>query len=100
MFRQSYTQSGARKEPPTDQRLSQDSAVGTKTCAHLRDNIERHQREAMRDLDQILLDRFRKLGVKFEQATWDVTKKKPGKAKKRDVTQADIEALHAVPLGL
>lgn len=59
----------------------------------LRDNIERHRREANADLNQILLDQFRKLGVRFEEATWDVTKEKPGKAKKRDVRIADIEAL-------
>jgi hypothetical protein len=40
-----------------------------------------------------LLAEFTKLGIKFEQATWDDAKKKEGKPKKRALTVADIEAL-------
>jgi len=45
-------------------------------------------------LNEILLNQFTQLGIKFEQATWDEEKNKEGKPQKRAVKLPDIEALH------
>jgi type I restriction-modification system DNA methylase subunit len=59
----------------------------------LRDNIETKKREAGEALNDILLEDFGKLGIKFEEATWDDAKKKEGKPKKRALNIQDIKAL-------
>ena len=59
----------------------------------LRDNIEKKKREALATLDDILLEDFSKLGIKFEEATWDDVKNKEGKPKKRSLRIEDIEEL-------
>jgi hypothetical protein len=59
----------------------------------LRDNIETKKREAKEALDEILLEDFGKLGIKFEEATWDETKKREGKLKKRALNIEDIKVL-------
>ena len=60
--------------------------------------IARHDRdkkhEAYETLNDILLDEFKSLGIKYEQATWDEKKKAVGKPQKRPLKPADIEALH------
>jgi Putative DNA-binding domain/Eco57I restriction-modification methylase len=53
----------------------------------LRDHIEKINREAQAKLNQLLLEEFRGLKIKYEAAQLT------GKAKKRDVVVADIEAL-------
>lgn len=60
----------------------------------IRDKIEETKHEAYETLNDILLDEFRSLGIKYEQATWDDTKGKAGKPKKRPLNPDDIEALH------
>ncbi len=59
----------------------------------LRDDIEEKKRDALDTLDDLLLAEFNRLGIKFEEATWDEKKKTEGKPKKRPVTVEDIEAL-------
>ncbi|MCA9995602.1 MAG: hypothetical protein KDE56_07645 [Anaerolineales bacterium] len=59
----------------------------------LRTDIDDHRRRAQSTLNQILLDEFGELGIKYEQATWDSKKNKEGKAKKRALKLADIAAL-------
>jgi hypothetical protein len=59
----------------------------------LRDNIDEKKKEALGTLNDILLNSFVSLGIKFEEATWDETKKKEGKQKKRALNIPDIEAL-------
>src|SRR5208283_5476940 len=49
---------------------------------------------AYETLDDILLEEFRNLGIKYEQATWEEKKKSEGKPEKRPLKPADIEALH------
>ncbi|MCA9947514.1 MAG: hypothetical protein KC449_28740, partial [Anaerolineales bacterium] len=56
----------------------------------LRADIETHRQKAQATLNQILLNEFGDLGIRYEQATWDSKKNKPGKAKKRALTLADI----------
>jgi Putative DNA-binding domain len=59
----------------------------------LRDNIDEKKKEALGTLNDILLNSFVNLGIKFEEATWDDAKKKEGKPKKRPLKIEDIEAL-------
>ncbi len=59
----------------------------------LRNKINDAKKEAMKTLNEILLEDFDKLGIKFEEATWDDAKKKEGKPKKRALNITDIEAL-------
>jgi hypothetical protein len=53
----------------------------------LRDHIEKINQEAQEKLNQLLLEEFRSLKIKYEAAQLT------GKPKKRDVVAADIEAL-------
>ena len=59
-----------------------------------RDLIDEKKREAYETLDDILLDEFKELGIKYEQATWDLKKKAEGKPVKRPLKPTDIEGLH------
>jgi methylase of polypeptide subunit release factors len=59
----------------------------------LRKDIDDLRREAQPALNSMLLDTFHRLGIKYEQATWDAAKGKEGKPQKRALTLADIEAL-------
>lgn len=59
----------------------------------LRDNIDEKKKEALGTLNDILLNSFVSLGIKFEEATWDDAKKKEGKPKKRALSIEDVEAL-------
>lgn len=59
----------------------------------LRDNIENHRKDALPTLDEMLMDEFGNLGIKYEQVTWDDTKNKEGKSIKRSINIKDIHAL-------
>lgn len=59
----------------------------------MRDTIEEHRETARANLNQLLLDQWRALKIKFEGATWDDARGRPGKPEKRDVQIGDIEAL-------
>ena len=59
----------------------------------LRRAIEEKKAAAREVLDRLLLAEFQRLGIKFEQATWDERKKKEGRPEKRDLKLADIRAL-------
>jgi hypothetical protein len=59
----------------------------------LRGNIQAHRQKAQKTLNQLLLNQFGELGVKYERATWDAPKNKPGKPVKRPLKLADIETL-------
>ncbi|MCA9995752.1 MAG: hypothetical protein KDE56_08405, partial [Anaerolineales bacterium] len=59
----------------------------------LRADIDNHRRRAQSTLNQILLDEFGTLGIKYEQATWDSQKNKEGKPQKRALKLADIADL-------
>ena len=65
----------------------------------LKTNIETHKSEAQTTLDEILLDQWDRAGIRFEEATWDATKAKEGKPKKRKLNLADIQAQHAFHWG-
>jgi Eco57I restriction-modification methylase len=58
-----------------------------------RDEIQRHRIAAAAFLDELLLDDFQALGIRYEAATWDAAKGRAGKPKRRALTLADIQAL-------
>jgi hypothetical protein len=60
----------------------------------LRDNIQAQREEAIANLNELLLDEFNQLGVKYEQATWDNAKKTDGRPTKRALRIGDIAELH------
>jgi len=60
----------------------------------MRDTIEQNKKEAVVTLNKILLEDFNSLGIKFEEATWDIAKSKEGKPNKRPLSIKDIEAQH------
>jgi Putative DNA-binding domain len=59
----------------------------------LRDDIEKKSKEVRVTLDHLLLDQFGRLGIQYQEATWDDKKKKEGKPKKRSLKISDIEKL-------
>jgi Eco57I restriction-modification methylase/Schlafen, AlbA_2 len=59
----------------------------------LRDDIQRHRDEAAELLDDLLLNEFQELKIRYEQATWDAAKGKAGKPARRALTKEDIRAL-------
>lgn len=71
----------------------QESTSLFKDLAALKRDIDALKQEARAILDQLLLDQFQALGIKYEQATWDTAKKKEGKPEKRELKIADIAAL-------
>ncbi|MDD5675391.1 MAG: putative DNA binding domain-containing protein [Chitinivibrionales bacterium] len=59
----------------------------------LRDDIEKKSKEVRGTLDHLLLDQFGRLGIQYQEATWDEKKNKEGKSKKRALKIQDIERL-------
>ncbi|HBA84215.1 MAG TPA: ATP-binding protein [Verrucomicrobia bacterium] len=59
----------------------------------LRDGIQAKKMEAIGTLNEILASEFTRLGIKYEQATWDEKKKDEGRPVKRALKISDIEAL-------
>ncbi len=66
----------------------------TEDLRALRDNIQEQREEAIANLNELLLDEFKQLGVKYEQATWDSAKKTDGRPIKRALHIGDIAELH------
>jgi len=66
----------------------------TKDLRALRDNIQAQREDAIANLNELLLDEFKQLGVKYEQAAWDSGKNADGKPTKRALNINDIAALH------
>jgi hypothetical protein len=65
----------------------------TKDLRALRDDIQAKREEAIANLNELLLDEFKRMGVKFEEAIWDSAKGSEGKPVKRALTVADIARL-------
>lgn len=66
----------------------------TEDLKSLRDEIEKGRQEAYLSLNDLQLNEFARLGIKYEQATWDTKKNTEGKTVKRAVRLDDVEALH------
>jgi hypothetical protein len=60
----------------------------------LRDEIEKGRTEAYKSLNDLLLNDFARLGIKYERSTWDTKTNVEGKPVKRDVRLEDIEEQH------
>lgn len=60
----------------------------------LRDGIDTAMRDANGVMNELLQVQFKRLGIKFEQATWDAEKGGLGKPAKRHVTLADVADQH------
>ena len=67
--------------------------LGITDLQELRDSIRKQEAEANEILNELLLEEFSTLGIKYEQVTWDDTKSKEGKSIKRNLTQNDIKEL-------
>ena len=63
------------------------------TLRALRDDIDGRKRQAVETLDNILLDEFTALGIKYEQATWDARANKEGRPEKRPLKPKDVNVL-------
>ena len=75
-------------------RAYRDAVTYAEDLQKLRDEIEAHKQQAKTVLDEILLDEFNRLKIKFEQATWDDKKNKVGKPVKRALQLSDFDNLH------
>jgi Alw26I/Eco31I/Esp3I family type II restriction m6 adenine DNA methyltransferase len=91
LFRKSYQQVLEEKNRLIDN--YRHAATFVDDLTSLRDNIQEKKKEALATLDEILVEEFRHLGIKSEDATWDGAKSKPGKPRKRPVTLEDIRRL-------
>lgn len=67
--------------------------LGITDLQELRDSIRKQEAEANEILNELLLEEFSTLGIKYEQVTWDDTKNKEGKPIKRNLSINDIKAL-------
>ncbi len=67
--------------------------LGIANLQGLRDNLQNGRTEALKVLNPMLLEDFGRLKIQFEAATWDTTKNKEGKTKKRHLELSDILSL-------
>ena len=91
MFQKSYHQlvDEKRRQLETYRHMTQ----FTEELQFLRDEIEKGRQQAYASLNDLLLNEFSRLEIKYEQATWDEKKGQEGKPKKRAVQLPDVEAL-------
>jgi hypothetical protein len=91
LFRRSYREVLEEKN-----RLVGDYRKTSEYCRDLqemRDAISEKKAEARATLDEILLEEMRRLGVRFEQATWDDARGDEGKPLRRALALDDVRAL-------
>ena len=74
---------------------SKDSNLNSSPSAlkALREEIRHQQRRYRTDLNQALLNEFKSLHIRYEQATWNKSRATVGKPVRRDLTINDIESL-------
>jgi hypothetical protein len=75
-------------------RVYRDAATYSEDLRQQRDGIDRLRADANQQLNELLLDEFHSLGIKYGQATWDPLKLREGKPIKRPLTRGDLEELH------
>ncbi len=92
LFQRSYAEVVAEKNLLIQN--YKDAPEYTEDLSDLRDMIQQKREEAIENLNELLLDEFNNLGVKYEAATWDVEKQAEGKPKKRALRLSDIAKLH------
>ena len=91
LFRKSYKQTLQEKNRLIDN--FRHATEYAEDLTALRNTIDEKKQEAYDTLNDILLDEFRNLGIKYEQATWDDKNKSEGKSDKRPLKPVDIECL-------
>jgi hypothetical protein len=91
LFRKSYWQVLEEKNRLID--VYRHAATYADDLTALRDDIDGKKRQAVETLNDVLLDEFKNLDIKFEQATWDDKTNKAGRPKKRPLKPKDIERL-------
>jgi Eco57I restriction-modification methylase len=92
LFRRSYRELLNEKNRLIDS--YRHSATFTQDLTALRDEIDATKAKALSTLDDILLEEFRKLEIKFEESTWDMEKNREGRPVKRSLRASDIAELH------
>lgn len=75
-------------------RAYKNTSTYTRDLHALRDNIDDQRKAAIANLNELLLDEFNQLGVRYEQANWDSVRQTDGKPMKRALRFADIATLH------
>ncbi len=91
LFRKSYKELLEEKDRLID--TYRHATAYAEDLTDLRDRINKHKDAARATLDEILLDQFKDLGIKYEQATWDEKKGEEGKPVKRPLMLDDIRHL-------
>jgi hypothetical protein len=91
LFRRSYQQVLAEKNRLIDN--YRHASMFAKDLTALRNEIQKMKDEAVPMLDDILLDEFKRMGIKYERATWDEDEETEGKPVKRNLTHDDIREL-------
>jgi len=92
LFRRSYRELLNEKNRLIDN--YRNSATFAQDLTALRNEIDAKKAEALTTLDDILLEEFRKLGIKFEESTWDMEKNSEGRPIKRSLRTSDVAELH------
>ncbi len=93
MFRKSFRELVEEKNRKLETYRHAAEVVGRQTNLRaLRDDIDAAMQEANSVLNELVHDQFAQLGIKFEQATWDVKKGDLGKPVKRAIERKDVEA--------
>jgi hypothetical protein len=92
LFRRSYRELLAEKNRLIDNYTH--SATFSQDLTALRNEIDTKKEQARTTLDDILLEEFRKLGIKFEESTWDMEKNREGRPFKRPLRASDVAELH------
>ena len=93
LFRNSYRQVLDEKNRLIDTYRHTVSWAAEMDLSALKVEIEEQRARAQATLNELLLDQWDQAGVRYEESTWDMAKGKEGKAKKRKLNPADIEAL-------
>ncbi len=92
MFQKSYHQLVDEKRRQLE--IYRHTTQFTEDLQSLRDDIVKGRQEAYLSLNDLQLNEFASLKIKYEQATWDAKKNAEGEPIKRDVQLAEVEALH------
>jgi hypothetical protein len=92
LFRKSYKQVLEEKNRLID--TFRHATEYAEDLTAIRDTIAAKKLEAYETLNDILLEEFKSLGIKFEEATWDEKKNAVGKPDNRPLKPADLDALH------
>src|SRR5205085_6301559 len=77
-FKQSYSEILAEKNRLVD--VYRHTATYTDDLTALRNQIQEKSDDALIALNELLLDEFKELKIRYERATWDDKKNKEGKA--------------------